>query len=135
MSAGAKVLHDVAKVAGGAVNIASGLREQIRNDIKARVEAMITQLDLVPREDLDDALTLVKSLNDRVADLEARLDKLDKPAAKKTAPVKKPAAKTKTATKKKASAKKAAPKKTAPKKTAAKKTAVKKAATKKTTAK
>lgn len=122
MSAGAKVLHDVAKVAGGAVNIASGLREQIRNDIKARVEAMVTQLDLVPREDLDDALALVNSLNERVTDLETRLDKLDKPAAKKT-------------TAKKPVAKKAPAKKAASKKTAAKKTAVKKAATKKTTAK
>lgn len=100
MSAGPKVLHDVAKVAGGAVNIASGLREQIRNDIKSRVDSMVTQLDLVPREDLDDALAMIKTLNKKVENLEGRLDNLDaKPAKKKTA-AKKTATKKNSTTKK-----------------------------------
>lgn len=99
MSAGPKVLHDVAKVAGGAVNIASGLREQIRNDIKSRVDSMVTQLDLVPRDDLDDAFAMIKSLNKKVEELEGRLSELEGKPVKK-AKAKKPAATKKKAAKK-----------------------------------
>ncbi len=100
-----KVLDDIARVAGGAVNILSGLRQQLREDIKVRVEDVAARMDLVPRED-------VERLEVRVARLEERLAALEK-TPKKAAP-KKAAAKTKTAPEKavKKTAKKTTKKKT-----------------------
>jgi BMFP domain-containing protein YqiC len=72
-----KVLDDIARVAGGAVNIISGLQQQVRDDMRARVEEVAARLDLVPREDFD-------RLQARVAALEAKL---------RGAPAKKTAAK------------------------------------------
>lgn len=97
-----KLFDDLARVAGGAVNIFSGVQEQIRNDIRARVEEMATRLDLVPRDELDQAVGMIEKLRKQVQTLEQRLDALEgkkaKPAsAKKTAP-KKAAAKTRTTT-------------------------------------
>lgn len=80
-----KMLDDLARVAGGAVNIFSGLQDQIRNDIRARMEEMATRLDLVPRDDLDRAVGTITKLHGQVQKLEARLDALEgkKPAPKK----------------------------------------------------
>jgi len=44
-----KILDDMARVAGGAVNILSGVQQQIRDDVKARVDDMADRLDLVRR--------------------------------------------------------------------------------------
>lgn len=74
-----RIFDDLSRVAGGAMNVFSALREQITNDIKARVEEMATRMDLVPREDFE-------RLEAQVQELQRRLDG-DKPA-------KKPAAKT-----------------------------------------
>ena len=49
MGSDKKVLDDIARVAGGAVNIISGLQQQVRDDMRARVEDMAARLDLVPR--------------------------------------------------------------------------------------
>ncbi len=82
-----KFFDDIARVAGGAMNVMSGLREQIRNDIKARVEEMAARLDLVPREDFDRLEALVKALSKKVETLEGG----KAPAAKKPAAKAKPA--------------------------------------------
>jgi BMFP domain-containing protein YqiC len=89
-----KIFDDIARVAGGAVNIVSGLQQQVRDDIRARMDEMAAQMNLVPREDLDRALEMVTALRRRVDALEARLAKLEKgkPAAA-PAKMKKPAAK------------------------------------------
>jgi BMFP domain-containing protein YqiC len=98
-----KILDDLARVAGGAVNIVSGFQEQLRNDMRARMEEMMERLDLVPRDDLDRALGMIEKLRKDLAALEARIATLEggkKPAAKKPA-AKKATAKKTTAKKKK----------------------------------
>lgn len=82
------------------MNVFSGLREQVLNDVKARFDEMAARMDLVPREDFD-------RLQTQVAELQKRLDALQG-KAKGTA-AKKPAPKvaTKTAAKKKTGKKKA----------------------------
>ena len=70
---GARILDDMARIAGGAVNVASGLQQQIKNDVKSRVEMMATQLDLVPREDFDNAMLMIDSLTKRLDAVEAEL--------------------------------------------------------------
>ena len=74
------------------MNVFSGLREQIENDVKARVEEMASRMDLVPREDFDRLEAQVKALQKRVDELTGAV-KSSKPstpkaATKKTAPKK-----------------------------------------------
>lgn len=83
-----KIFDDLSRVAGGAMNVFSGFREQILNDIKARVEEVAARMDLVPREDFERLEAQVKALQKRIDG--------DKPATKKAAPTaakKKPAKK------------------------------------------
>lgn len=61
-----KILDDIARVAGGTVSVFSGLSQNIRDDIKARIDEMADRLDLVPREDFE-------SLEQRVEALEKEL--------------------------------------------------------------
>ena len=65
-----RVFDDIARVAGGAVSIASGLTKQVKEEIRSRVDEMATKLDLVPREDF--------------LRLENRVAALEKAAAKTT---------------------------------------------------
>lgn len=73
-----KILDDLARVAGGAVNVLSGLQEQIRNDIRDRMEEMATRLDLVPRDELDQAKAAIAKMRTQIQALESRIDLLEK---------------------------------------------------------
>lgn len=95
----AKILDDIARVAGGAVNIVSGLKQQVSEDIRSRMDDLADRADLVPREDLERAEAMIQKLRQRLDTIEARLDEIE---GKK--PVKKAVAKK--ATKPKAKAKK-----------------------------
>lgn len=81
-----KMLDDLARMAGGAVNIFSGLQDQIRNDIRARVEEMATKMDLVPRDELDQAKGMIEKLRQEVKALSSRLDNLEGKKSAKVAP-------------------------------------------------
>ena len=70
MGPDARILDDIARVAGGAVNILSGMQQQIREEIKARMEDMAARMDLVPREDVDLLQARIDSLEARIATLE-----------------------------------------------------------------
>lgn len=85
MKPDARILDDMARVAGGAVNILSGLREQINDDIRERVEQMAVRLDLVPREDFEAAQEQIRALYDRVDALEKKLKTQEKKPSRKTA--------------------------------------------------
>ena len=87
-----KLFDDLARMAGGAVNILSGMQQQVQSEIKTRIDELATRLDLVPREDLERAEARIAKLEKTVADLAARLD------GSKTAS--RPKAETKTGTKK-----------------------------------
>lgn len=83
-----KILDDLARVAGGAVNIFSGLQQQLGEEIKSRVEDMAARLDLVPREDLERAEIRIDALSKTLDSLEKRLAALEgetKPTPKKKA--------------------------------------------------
>lgn len=99
-----KIFDDLARVAGGAMNVFSGLREQIMSDVKVRMEEAASRMDLVPREDFD-------RLQMQVDALQKKIDELTGGAKTKTAS---PKASAKTDTK--TAAKKPAAKKTTGKK-------------------
>lgn len=84
-----KIFDDLSRVAGGALNVFSAFREQILNDIKARVDEAAERMNLVPREDFD-------RLEARVNALQKKLDGMTggaKAPAPKSAPKKAPSSK------------------------------------------
>lgn len=93
-----KIIDDLARMAGGAVNIFSGLQQQVREEIRSRVDEMLTRMDLVPREDFERLEAMVIQLRLRQEELEKQLGgkKTPAPAKKSPAPqAKKPPAKKK----------------------------------------
>lgn len=92
-----RILDDLSRVAGGALNVFSGLREQILNDVRARFEDMASRMDLVPRDDFERLEAQVKELQKQVAALSGKkptaATSTTAPAGTK-APAKKPAKKT-----------------------------------------
>ena len=77
MSKPSQIADDIAQLAGGAAGLLSGVQQQIRDDIKARVEEMATRMDLVPREDLDRVEALLQKTIADQQDVKERLEKLE----------------------------------------------------------
>ena len=84
MSGRARMFDDLAGLAGGAVSVLAGLRDEAEAIARARVDAMVRNLDLVRREELDAALTLAanaragqEAMAERLAALEARVAALE----------------------------------------------------------
>ncbi|MCB1721038.1 MAG: accessory factor UbiK family protein [Rhodospirillales bacterium] len=68
-----KMLDDIAHVAGGTLSIFSGLGENIREDVKTRIDEIAHRLDLVPREDFERLEALVQTQEKRIQTLEKSL--------------------------------------------------------------
>lgn len=87
-----KIFDDLTRMAGGAMNLFSGIREQILSDVKTRFDELAARMDLVPREDFDRLELQVRDLQKK---MDAMTGKSEKAAPKKAAPknAKKPAKK------------------------------------------
>ena len=48
-----RLFDDLARMANGALSTLSGLREEIENRVRERVERMLSDMDMVPREEFD----------------------------------------------------------------------------------
>ena len=91
-----RLFDDLARVAGGAFGALAGLRNEIEEMVKQRLERLLADLDHVPREEFEAVKAMAEkarmeqeSLSARVAALEAALADAQKPRAKakpKTAP-------------------------------------------------
>jgi BMFP domain-containing protein YqiC len=75
-----RLLDDLARMANGALNTLSGLREEIENRVRERVERMLADMDMVPREEFEVVKAMAQKaraeqedLATRVADLERRV--------------------------------------------------------------
>lgn len=100
-----KIFSDLADLAGGAASMFSAFRDQMRNDVKDRMDEIAERLDLVTRAD-------VTRLEGMIEKLRARIDQLEKSGTKsetKSAP-KPTAKKSSSTTSKKPAAKSPAPK-------------------------
>jgi hypothetical protein len=78
-----RLFDDLARMANGALNTLSGLREEIENRVRERVERMLSDMDMVPREEFDavkavaqTARTEQEALAAKVAELERRVSEL-----------------------------------------------------------
>jgi BMFP domain-containing protein YqiC len=85
-----RLFDDIARVAGGAAGLLASVRQQVAEEIKARIDDMADRADLVPRADLERVEAQLKALQKRVELLESA----NAPAKSvKKAPVKKTPAK------------------------------------------
>jgi BMFP domain-containing protein YqiC len=91
-----RLFDDLARMANGALNTLSGLREEVESRVRERVERMLADMDMVPREEFEAIKAMAQKaraeqedLATRVADLERRVAELSGAAghpAKKAAP-------------------------------------------------
>jgi len=75
-----RLLDDLARLAGGALGVASGMRGEVEARFREQLERLLAQMDLVTREDFEVVRALAikareeqESLAERVAALEAQL--------------------------------------------------------------
>ena len=71
-------MDDLAQLAGGAAGLLSSVQQQMRDDVKNRVEEMATKLDLVPREDFERVEALLNKALEDQKQMQERLDALEK---------------------------------------------------------
>lgn len=72
-----KIVDDIAQLAGGAVGLLNGVQQQIRDDVKARIEEMASDLDLVPRDEFERVEAMLQKALSEQEELKARLEKLE----------------------------------------------------------
>lgn len=77
-----KIMDDLAQLAGGTVGVMSGISQNIRAEIKSRVDEIVDRLDLVPRSDLEKLEEMLKQSRLEQEDLKLRIEKLEKKAKK-----------------------------------------------------
>lgn len=57
-----RAFEDLARVAGGTASVFSGVRQQISEEIRARIDDLALRLDLVPRDEFERLETQVAAL-------------------------------------------------------------------------
>lgn len=79
-----RFLDDLARVANGAASTLTGLKDEIDQQVRQRVERFLVESDLVPREEFEAVRDMAATarreqerLESRVAELEGRLAKLE----------------------------------------------------------
>lgn len=96
------LLNDLAKVAGAALGVAGGMKDEIEGQIRSRIDRILAQMDLVTREEFDAAREMAvkardeqEDLRQEIATLRAELETLrgarKAPTAAKSKTSKKPA--------------------------------------------
>ncbi len=91
MQSNNRLFDDFAKMAGGAVSTLVGVRDEMKALIRQQAENMLSEMDLVTREEFDamkavaiKARTEQEKLEKRVAALEATVTKTRKKTASKS---------------------------------------------------
>lgn len=72
-----RLLDDLARMANGALNTLSGLREEIENRVRERVERMLADMDMVPREEFEAVKAMAQKARAEQEDLAAKLAELE----------------------------------------------------------
>lgn len=99
MQSQSKILDDMAKLASSALGVAAGMRSEVEALFREQLERLLTQMDLVPREEFDAMAAVaaaaregqetlaaqVAALEQRIATLEGAGKKSAKPAGKAAA--------------------------------------------------
>jgi hypothetical protein len=72
-----QILDDLAKMAGGTMSFVSSAREQVRQEIRSKIDDVAESMDLVPREDFERLEAMLQQARLKQEDLEKRLSALE----------------------------------------------------------
>ena len=87
-----RLLDDLARMANGALNTLSGLREEIESRVRERVERMLADMDMVPREEFEAVRAMAQKARSEQEEMAARLAELERRMAGTSAPRDQPVA-------------------------------------------
>jgi BMFP domain-containing protein YqiC len=76
-----RLLDDLARMANGALNTLSGLRDEIENRVRERVERMLADMDMVPREEFEAVKAMAQRARAEQEDLATRFAALERRVA------------------------------------------------------
>ena len=93
-----RIFDDLAKVANSAAGTMAGLKEEIENMVRYRMEGFMSDMNMVSREEFDAVKAMAAKARSEQATLEKRIEELE---AKLDGAAPTPRAKKKTATAKK----------------------------------
>jgi BMFP domain-containing protein YqiC len=73
-----RLLDDLARMANGALNTLSSVREEIESRVRERVERMLADMDMVPREEFEAVRAMAQAARTEQEDLAARMAELER---------------------------------------------------------
>ena len=77
-----RLLDDLARMANGALNTLSGLREEFETRVRERVERILADMDMVPREEFEAVRAMAQKARTEQEDLAAKIAELERKVAK-----------------------------------------------------
>lgn len=87
MQANSKLIDDFARVTTGMLGVAAGVRSEAEAAVKARLQGLLADMDLVTREEFEVVRAMAAKARDeqetlaaQLAEIRQRLEKLEKPA-------------------------------------------------------
>jgi len=83
-----RLFDDLARVANGAINTLSGVREEIENRLRERVESWLTEMDMVPREEFEAIKEIAQKARAEQEDLSVKVAALEQQLAAVTSAAK-----------------------------------------------
>lgn len=72
------ILDDIAKLASGAAGTLHGMKGEVESAVKARIDRMASEMDLVSREEFDIVREMAQKARTENEKLEARIAELEK---------------------------------------------------------
>lgn len=73
-----RIFDDIAKVANSAAGTFAGLKDEVEGLVRGRIESLISELDLVTREDFDTAMAVAVKAREEQEKLEKKVAALEK---------------------------------------------------------
>ena len=72
-----QILDDLAKMAGGTMSFVSSARDQVKQEIRSKIDEVAESMDLVPREDFERLEAMLQQARLKQEELEKRLSALE----------------------------------------------------------
>lgn len=77
-----KILSDLARLGQSAAGTLHGVKNEIEDQVKSRIESVLMDMDMVSREEFEVVKEMAITAREENAELAARLEKLEGKAAK-----------------------------------------------------
>lgn len=79
-----KILSDLARLGQSAAGTLHGVKSEIEDQVKSRIESVLQDMDMVSREEYEVVREIAIAAREENAELAARLEKLEKDLTKPT---------------------------------------------------